>query len=252
MLSEAWQWLLLPVSGAADHVLAPTVAWHGRLMVFAWSIAVPVAVILARFFKVTPSQRWPHELDNKTWWHGHRILNYLAVVTTILAVLLIWGRNQYTGAMRGLHEWVGWAVMALALLQLVGGHLRGSKGGPTDPRRTADGRVLDLHGDHYDMTRRRILFERIHKTLGYAALLLGVLTTVAGLLVADAPRWMVLLLPAWWGVLMGVSAHWQRQGRCLDTYQAIWGIDPSLPGNRVPPIGWGVHRANPAPHPDQS
>lgn len=242
MLWESWQWLSLPVSGTVDHVLAPQVSWHGRVMVFAWSIAVPIAVVLARFFKVTPSQRWPHELDNKTWWHGHRTLNYLAVVATLAAVLLVWERDHYTGGMRDLHEWMGWTIVALALLQVVGGHFRGSKGGPTDPRRAADGRVLDLHGDHYDMTRRRILFERIHKTLGYAALLLGVTTTVAGLLVADAPRWMWLVLCVWWLALLTLGVRLQRAGRCLDTYQAIWGPDPAHPGNVVAPIGLGIQR----------
>jgi hypothetical protein len=37
-------------------------------------------------------------------------------------------------------------------------------------------------------------------------------------------------------------ARWQRAGRCIDTYQAIWGPDPAHPGNRRPPVGWGVRR----------
>ena len=53
------QWLSQPISGAPVHAIAPEFAWHGRLMVLAWSLAVPTAVLLARFFKVTPGQRWP-------------------------------------------------------------------------------------------------------------------------------------------------------------------------------------------------
>jgi hypothetical protein len=34
----------------------------------------------------------------------------------------------------------------------------------------------------------------------------------------------------------------QRAGRCIDTYQAIWGLDPDLPGNRRRPIGFGIVR----------
>jgi len=82
---EVIDWLLLPLSGGLDHVVAPRVSWHGRLMVLAWGVAVPVAVLLARFFKVTPRQRWPEELDNTFWWHGHRFLSYVAVTLTAIA-----------------------------------------------------------------------------------------------------------------------------------------------------------------------
>lgn len=243
MLLQGWEWLLLPASGAGGHALATAVAWHGRLMVVAWSVAVPLAIIAARFFKVTPAQRWPDELDNKAWWHGHRALNYLAVAALLVSVVLVWGRNGYSGSLRDLHGWLGWTIVVTALLQVTGGLLRGSKGGPTAPRYDPDGRVLDLRGDHYDMTPRRILFERIHKSLGYLALLLGFMATLTGLRVADAPRWMWLALCLWWLALLAGAAWLQRSGRCLDTYQAIWGPDPVHPGNSLAPIGWGVHRA---------
>ncbi|MGA7199891.1 hypothetical protein [Roseiarcus sp.] len=53
---------------------------------------------------------------------------------------------------------------------------------------------------------------------------------------------MPLVLALWWMTLLGAAITLQRAGRCLDTYQAIWGPDPSLPGNRRKPIGWGVSR----------
>jgi hypothetical protein len=76
-------------------------------------------------------------------------------------------------------------------------------------------------------------------------MLLAVGVLGLGLHVADAPRWMALALLAWWLLLAALAAHWQRTGRCIDTYQAIWGPDPQHPGNRVPPIGWGVRRPQP-------
>ncbi len=42
--------------------------------------------------------------------------------------------------------------------------------------------------------------------------------------------------------MLGVFVVLQRAGRCIDTYQAIWGLDPSLPGNRRRPIGLGIVR----------
>lgn len=101
---------------------------------------------------------------------------------------------------------------------------------------------MDLHGDHYDMTRRRIVFERLHKGMGYSALLLALCTLLLGLWTADAPRWMWAGMAFWWTLLVFVAARLQLSGKCLDTYQAIWGPSASLPGAAIKPVGWGVHR----------
>lgn len=243
MLHDLYEWLATPISGAAAHFIAPAVSWHGRVMTFAWGVLAPLAVMLARYFKVMPGQPWPARLDNKVWWHGHRLCNYCAVALTALGICLAWGPARYGGAVREAHALLGWSLFALGLLQVLGGHLRGTKGGPTAPRRDARGAVIDLHGDHYDMTPRRILFERLHKSLGYLALLLTIATIAMGLWTADAPRWMWLAIACWWAVLLGAAARLQRQGRCIDTYQAIWGPDPSLPGAAAGPVGWGVRKA---------
>ena len=116
---------------------------------------------------------------------------------------------------------------------MLGGWLRGSKGGPTDPQ---------LRGDHFDMTPRRIAFERAHKTLGYAALAAAAAAIGLGLFVSDAPRWMPAVLGVFWAALAVAVVRPQREGRCVDTYQAIWGPDPRLPGNGRAPIGVGIRR----------
>jgi hypothetical protein len=124
-------------------------------------------------------------------------------------------------------------IAAIGWLQVIGGWLRGTKGSPTTP------------GDHYDMTRRRLLFEATHKHLGWLALPLVILATSIGLFLADAPRWMALILGFWWLLLIAAFAMLQRSGLCIDTYQAIWGPDPVHPGNQRKPIGWGVVRHEP-------
>lgn len=43
-------------------------------MVVAWGVLLPLGILIARFFKVTPRQRWPAELDNKFWWYSHLTL----------------------------------------------------------------------------------------------------------------------------------------------------------------------------------
>jgi hypothetical protein len=103
---------------------------------------------------------------------------------------------------------------------------------------------VNTRGDHFDMTARRRVFEWTHKILGWLSLGLACLTIALGLNLVDAPRWMLLSLLAWWVMLLVIGWRWQRQGRCIDTYQAIWGVDPSLPGMQVAPIGVGVRRVN--------
>jgi hypothetical protein len=183
-------------------------------MFLAWGVAVPVAVLLARFFKVTPRQRWPEELDNKFWWNAHRCVNYGAAALTAIAAALIIGHDHYRGFNRAIHGWAGWMVLALAIVQIAGGHLRGTKGGPTAPRLSSSGEILDLRGDHYDMTPRRYRFERIHKTAGMAAVLVALAAMLTGLWTADAPRWMWAGLLALWICFLVASVRWQRQGRC--------------------------------------
>jgi len=226
-------WLLTPLSGATVHHIEPWAYWHARCMVLGWGVLLPLGALAARYFKVTPGQRWPEQLDNKAWWHAHRWMQWGGVVAMSVGALLAWGQAQGASRAAQLHSWAGWALVALGWMQIGYGLRRGSKGGPTD---------VQPRGDHYDMTPRRLHFERVHKGLGWLAVLAAVLVTALGLVVADAPRWMALALFAWWLLLAGTAAQLQRQGRCIDTYQAIWGPDTRHPGNRLKPIGWGVRR----------
>jgi Eukaryotic cytochrome b561 len=229
-------WLLMPLSGAGSNELSPLIAWHARLMVLAWGVIAPCAVLIARYWKIWPSQRWPQELDHKAWWHSHRFGQGAAVALMLIGAYLGWrGSGQPTSRMLSLHASLGWLLVLLGGLQILGAWLRGSKGGPTE---------ASLRGDHFDMTQRRRVFERTHKGLGWFALALACVTILLGLMLADAPRWMLLSLLAWWIALILVGWRWQTQAKCIDTYQAIWGADPNLPGLRFAPIGFGVRRVH--------
>jgi len=196
-------------------------AWHGRLMVLAWAILIPLGVIAARFFKIVPWQQFPQELDNQSWWHAHLFLQYAATLATIGGVYLI--VNAPADALRSsvLHRVFGWITVALCGLQILGAWLRGSKGGPTDRR--ANGSVF---GHHYHMTRKRRVFEAVHKSLGYLLIMLASATVLHGLAIALAPRWMAMIVVAWWSVLVVAFVLLQRRGYCVDTYVAIWGHAP--------------------------
>lgn len=238
-------WWLASLSGAASHQIEGALAWHGRLMVFAWSVLAPVALLWARYWKIAPKQDFPRALDDKRWWNAHRGLQTLAALLTVIAVVLAWMSATTTGPRRiaMFHGWLGWMVVTALVAQLTHGLMRGSKGGPTD---------IQMRGDHYDMTPRRLAFEGVHKSLGWFTLLAAWLATLLGLWVADAPRWMVLMIVLWWGVLLVALLRWQRAGRCVDTYQTIWGLRADLPGMARAPIGWGVRRYTATVHANEA
>lgn len=227
------QWLLTPISGSAQHEIAPWAFWHARLMVLAWAILLPLGVLAARFFKILPGQDWPAVRDCRAWWHAHRALQYGGTALMLAGLALVWGRSGATSPLALWHGRIGVGVLLLGLAQLLSAWLRGSMGGPSDKR---------LRGDHYDMTPWRVAFERVHKAGGYAALLLAGVAIALGLLLADAPRWMALALTLWSLALVAAFALLQAQGRCIDTYQAIWGPETQTAASRQRPVGWGVKR----------
>ena len=232
------QWLGRPLSGADGHHILPWVAWHGRLMVLSWGLLLPLGMLAARFFKVLPSQAWPHQLDRKNWWRAHLWLQGSGLAVMSAGMLLIVGHAGMPDPLARWHHAGGWLLVGCAALQLCGGLLRGSKGGPAS---------VCLRGDHYDMSPRRVVFECLHKGIGWGSLPLAMATIAIGLVLADAPRWMPLLLTVWWLTLAALALALQRAGWCIDTYQAIWGPDPRHPGNRRAPIGWGIVRFPPQP-----
>lgn len=227
-------WWLTPLSGSATHALPAPLAWHGRLMLLGWVVLIPVGALWARFWKVAPGQDWPRELDHKRWWHAHRLLQAGGVVSALAGLALV--LSATTPGAAPMHRALGWTTLAIGCWQVVHGVARGSKGGPT---------AASIRGDHYDMTPRRVLFERVHKSLGWAGVLLALPAVGTGLVAADAPRGFFVVVAAWWLAVAAAFVRWQRRGLALDTYQAIWGPGREHPGNRRAPIGWGVTRRAP-------
>lgn len=227
-------WLLAPMDATRGHAVSDAAAWHARLMVLAWCVLFPAGILAARFFKVRVTQDWPRELDDKRWWIAHNVLQCAGGIAVIVALTLVYAGQ----GLRHNHAIIGWMTFVGMIAQFAGGWLRGSKGGPTDPR--PDG---TLHGDHYAMTRRRRVFERAHKSLGYITVLVALAAILSGLWLTNAPHWMWIAIAIWWMGLTAWAARLQKGGRAIDTYQAIWGPDTHHPGNKLNPIGWGVRRS---------
>lgn len=234
---------LLTIDGTPHATPDPQSAWHGRLMVIAWSVFAPVGVLIARFYKVTPKQKYPQRLDNQFWWITHQLLQYSCLLLTFAAMVVVMNRAHTvtdtvvtTSTVFGLsakepHSLAGWTLLVLCALQVCGAWLRGSKGGPVDPNEWPDCPVTP--GDHYNRTQRRVVFEILHVYVGYFCLGLALITTVLGLLVSGAPRWMWLILFLWWTIYMSRYIQLHRRGAHIRTYQAIWGPSPNHPGNQV-------------------
>lgn len=227
-------WLLAPIDASRPHEVGFAISWHARSMVLAWGVLAPLAVIIARFFKVMPGQNWPEELDNQTWWRGHWMGQTVVVALSVVGLLLVLpGRS----ANMSLHNTLGYIVLCGALFQVGLGFLRGSKGGPTAP--APDG---SLRGHHYDMTPWRLTFEKLHKSFGYVTALLAAVTILLGLWKANGPVWMWIVLVGWWIILAILFVYLQKRGMAVDTYQAIWGPDLKHPGNQRAAPGWGMRR----------
>lgn len=258
-----FDWLMSPLSGAAEHQLRTGTYLHGRLMVLAWGFFAPVAIVLARFYKVTPRQDWPRVQDNPFWFFTHRAVGWGACVLMIVAVACILIDEPWRVPWRSVHALVGWTVVITGLFQVVSSSARGTHGGPThpetgmplrrwnwshvvrDPRYPTKPRI-EWAGDHYNMSRTRVVFEYVHKGLGYMLLGVSAVGIISGLIKAEALNWMWIALLLWWGFLIGLFVLLQHQGRCIDTYQAIFGVEEHLPGNRRRPVfGWGVRRYTP-------
>lgn len=227
-------WLLAPIDPSRAHEVGFAISWHARLMVLGWGGLAPLAVLIARYFKVLPGQNWPQELDNQMWWRSHW-MGHCCVIGLSLAGLVLVLPADFSAM--SLHNWLGYAMLIGLIIQVGLGVFRGSKGGPTSPHK--DG---SLRGHHYDMTPWRKTFEALHKSIGYGLLALGIVTILLGLWKANGPVWMWIVLILWWVLLIATFITLQRRGLAVDTYQAIWGTDPRHPGNARKAAGWGTRR----------
>jgi len=227
-------WLLSPIDPTRAHEVGFAISWHARLMVLAWGVLAPAAVLIARYFKVMPGQDWPRELDNQTWWRSHWMGHSVVIGLSIAGFTLVLPTDF---SAMSLHNWLGYLLLVGLVVQALLGVFRGSKGGPTALSSEGSPR-----GDHYDMTQWRRRFEVIHKTLGYGLLVLSVATIFLGLWKANGPVWMWISLIMWWAGLVYAFATLQRRGMAVDTYQAIWGLDPAHPGNMNKSPSCGAQR----------
>ena len=219
---------------AAAGAFSPAHALHAGLMIYAWGVLLPVGGIVARYFKVTRDQDFPRETDNRFWWTWHRLLQSAGMVLATLGALAVHATGN--SGFASWHSRIGAAVLLLGWLQVAAALLRGTMGGPTD---------ATLRGDHYDMTRRRLVFEALHKTTGWITLGLAGAALVSGAVFTDAPDWVMIALGALIGAHLLAIFRYAHAGRWVDTYSAIW-------GHPAPARQPSKKSRAPLPAPDQS
>lgn len=209
-------WLASPIDPGRAHEITTLISWHARAMVLGWGVLIPSGIVIARYLKVLPGQDWPRELDNRFWWHSHLIFQITGFCIVLIGAALAW-RSAGDG---GLHGLLGWIIVGFGALQILMGWLRGTRGDPGVP------------GDHFDMTRRRRVFEAAHKVTGYALIAVAAINILNGLWLVNAPKWMWVAILGFWSGLIAFSTIAQRRNMVVSSYHAIWGPDPHLPGNR--------------------
>ena len=208
--------------------------YHAILMFSIWFVMVPICIITIRFFKPRPSEfgiTTKIKLTNIRWWwfNVHKYGLFLAIGLSLagVAVALV-----VSGGFSGsVHSIFGITTITLGCLQVITALFRGTHGGryynnadPDDP--------ATWHGDHFDMTLRRRLFEAYHKNAGYLAGFFAIGAVASGLMQYHMPVLtgialvMALVLFAAWAVF-------EFKGMKYDGYRAVFGLNPEHPHNKA-------------------
>eukprot|EP00523_Entomoneis_sp_CCMP467_P018891 CAMPEP_0168814752 /NCGR_PEP_ID=MMETSP0726-20121227/5842_1 /TAXON_ID=265536 /ORGANISM="Amphiprora sp., Strain CCMP467" /LENGTH=450 /DNA_ID=CAMNT_0008866935 /DNA_START=310 /DNA_END=1659 /DNA_ORIENTATION=+ len=157
------------------------VVLHGSLMIVAWGILVPIAVLSSILFR--------HKPRTGVWFIIHRLCNGLALFLTIVGILYAFvkfGNVFQEGAKPSKrHGTLGMTTFSCAMIQLMMGLCR-----PHLP---------DSEGQPAQKTRQRTIFEVMHRGLGYSTVALAYTTLYFGAQVSGTSR--DRFMAAWYAVL---------------------------------------------------
>jgi hypothetical protein len=208
--------------------------YHAILMFVIWVVLVPLCIMTIRYGKprLTPyGIRTKIKLANIAWWwfNVHKYVLYAAIGLAVIgtAVAMVVSRG-FSGSV---HSLFGIAAVGLGCLQVVSTWLRGTHGGryyntakPDDP--------ATWHGDHFNMTRRRQLFEAFHKNVGYFAGFFALGAVASGLAQYPMPVLTGILLVIGCAII-GLCILLEYTGHRRDTYRSVFGTDRDHPYNKA-------------------
>lgn len=208
--------------------------YHAILMFAIWMVLVPFCIISIRFFKPKPSEfgiRTKISLKNIRWWwfNVHKYGLFLAIGLSLAGLLVAVVVSQ--GISGSVHSFFGLMTIILGCLQVGSALLRGTHGGryynkadPDDP--------ATWHGDHFDYTLRRRMFEAFHKTSGYFAAAFAMGAVGSGLMQYPMPVLSALTLVVSF-LFLAIWIVLEFLGRRYDGYRAVFGINPEHPYNKA-------------------
>ena len=209
-------------------------SYHAILMVGVWFVLVPLCIMTIRYGKPKPTPYGISEeirLTNRVWWwfsvHQFGLYSAIGLSFAGLAAAVTVSRG-FSGSV---HSIFGIITIVLGCLQVVSAWLRGTHGGryyhkadPNDPS--------TWHGDHFDMTPRRRMFEAYHRTSGYFAGFFAVGAVASGLMQYPMPLLTGVILAVAFTVLV-LSIVLEHKGLRYDGYRAAFGNDPNHPYNKA-------------------
>ena len=150
---------------------------HGALMAFAFGVALPLGVLVARALKG----------PGPAWFVAHRLLVSAGLMAALAGWIIIVGWFCFpSGAqptLKSAHVIVGWCVLCVALLQPFVAAFKPDKGTPA-----------------------RKAWNWLHKPIGYFAFLGGAANVMVGLVLywsfyaIDSGLWAVVLYSVWLGL----------------------------------------------------
>ena len=176
-----------PVLNCKSGGALPSIRAHGSLMLISWGFLLPLGVIAAHFLRHRPDSLW-FKLHRRFQVSGL----LLAFCWLVVALASFDVFHSGASARSTAHGSMGLLVMALGLLQPVNAYFRPHAG---DPEKT--------------LTRRN--WERLHKTSGYGAVVLGVLTCAVGASIAG-PTFLLAFLFFFAALLAALVFAW-RDGK---------------------------------------
>ena len=223
-LTRWLDWLNTPLHAGPLDDVNPVDFWHGVLMGTAGAVLVPVAVLAARYWKIVPGQDWPRIINHRGWQRVHGLCGVAAMLCLVVGVAMAFQGMSLPSHLAHPHAWTGWGIMAVLLLLVINIALRGSIGGPGRHQPRTLVHLHDVPGDHYDMTRRRRIFERAHRWLGYGLMLALFANVMTGYWHVNVPRGLAVATLAWWACLALMAWRW---GLSMATRRAgapAWGI----------------------------
>ena len=206
---------------------------HACLMVLIWFVLVPIGVLAIRFGKPKPTERGIETkisiLNPLWWWFSiHKYGLYFAMGLALIAGGLAFIVSQ--GFSGSLHAYFGVATIMMGVMQVVSSWFRGRHGGMYYYTATS-GDPESYKGDHYNMTKRRRLFEAYHKTAGYVTGFFAFGAVGSGFMQFPLPGLAVVVF----GLIVVTVAAWMflhYKGRQHDGYRAVFGYGLEHPYNK--------------------